>query len=75
MHAHRVAFPPDCYLLSLQVTSVSVAATFTVLQGQVTTLGWMFREDLYAPVRRRPATCPHVMLMFGLHDGPFCLSQ
>ncbi len=39
-----------------QVTSVSVSASFTVLSGQVTTLGWMFREDIYASVRLTP--CP-----------------
>ena len=34
-----------------QVSSVSVSATFTVMSGKVTTLGWMFREDIYAAVR------------------------
>jgi hypothetical protein len=30
-----------------QVGSVAISATFTVLQGQVSNLGWMFREDTY----------------------------
>ena len=42
---------------------MSVSGTFTVLQGAVTTLGWMFREDIYAQVR--PMACPDLRLSHG----------
>jgi hypothetical protein len=34
-----------------QVTSVSIAATFTVIQGPVSKVGWMFRENIFPSVR------------------------
>ena len=30
---------------------MAVSATFTVVQGPVTNIGWMFREDVYMAVR------------------------
>jgi len=45
---------PDV-LSPLQISSVSVAAIFTVLSGQVSTLGWMFREDIYSAVNPGPS--------------------
>jgi len=35
---------------SAQVLSVSIAATFTVLEGQVSSLTWQFIENAYAAV-------------------------
>ena len=35
----------------LQIVSVSISAVFSVLQGQVAALTWVFREDLYTAVR------------------------
>ncbi len=29
------------------MSSVKISANFTVLQGQVSKLGWMFRQDTY----------------------------
>ena len=52
-----------------QIQSVSVAATFTVLSGQVSSLGWMFREDVYTAVRALdPATLtPAPLTVLNLH--------
>ena len=37
---------------------MAVAATFTVVQGPVAGIGWMFREQIYGPVRRvDPCVC------------------
>ena len=35
-------------LAAPQVNSVKIAAAFTVVQGQVSNLGWMFRQDTYS---------------------------
>ena len=38
----------DCRPGWLQVSSVRISASFTVVQGQVSSLGWMFRQDTYS---------------------------
>lgn len=35
----------------MQYTSISISATFTTTGPAGTPVGWMFREDLYTPVR------------------------
>ena len=42
---------------SAQVLSVSIAATFTVLEGQVSSLTWQFIEYAYAAVSTPMLLC------------------
>jgi hypothetical protein len=53
MASPRTAFRPKAETrFSLpQILSVSISATFNILQGQVAALTWEFREDLYTSVR------------------------
>ena len=62
-----------CAVLLSQLGSVAISATFTVLSGQVTTLGWMFREDTYYD-SNTPAVRSDVMLdrRARLHCGARC---
>jgi len=65
---------PDV-LCFAQISSVSVAATFTVLSGQVSTLGWMFREDIYTAVRPGPSASNNSHLYQDtLHAVATCLT-
>ena len=62
----------------LQVASVAVSATFTVVQGPMTNIGWMFREDIFMAVCScmviAPEPCnsllPRILLRLGACRQP-----
>ena len=53
-----------------QFTSVSVSATFTTTGPAGTPVGWMFREDLFSPVRDFMLRCLYAIPRSEVrHDG------
>ena len=74
-HCHDPTAAPivTLFVALAQVQSVSVSATFTVLEGQVSSLTWEFVEYAYAAVsfrltlhRRYCACCDHLQPHFAL---------